>query len=168
MDRANLLEQLIALLDAHGIRYCVIGGVGVNAYTEPVITLDFDLVIATDQLQDAEKLLGQSFQVKRFAPSLNISALHSQLRVQIQTDSRYADFVTRAAPQRVLGLVMPIAQPQDILQGKIWAAQDPARRTSKYFKDLADIARLLEKFPELRPLVPDEILAVVDRRGRHG
>ena len=46
VDKANLLEQLIALLNAHGIRYCVIGGVAVNAYAEPLITLDLDLVIA--------------------------------------------------------------------------------------------------------------------------
>ena len=25
-DRADLLERLIALLEAHGVRYCVIGG----------------------------------------------------------------------------------------------------------------------------------------------
>jgi hypothetical protein len=44
------------------------------------------------------------------------------------------------------------------LRGKIWAAQDLSRRPSKRQKDLADIARLLEAYPELRDQVPKEIL----------
>ena len=34
-DHANLLESLIALLNEHGVKYCVIGGQAVNAYAEP-------------------------------------------------------------------------------------------------------------------------------------
>jgi len=37
--------------------------------------------------------------------------------------------------------------------------QDPGRRPSKRQKDLADIARLLEAYPELRRLVPEALLA---------
>jgi hypothetical protein len=32
MDHANLLEQVLALLAQHQIRYCIIGGQAVNAY----------------------------------------------------------------------------------------------------------------------------------------
>lgn len=56
---------------------------------------------------------------------------------------------------------LPLADPQDVLQGKIWAATGPARRASKRLKDLAGIARLLEVAPHLRLLVPDEILAKI-------
>jgi len=59
----------------------------------------------------------------------------------------------------VLGLVLPVASLEDVLTGKVWAAQDPGRRGSKRQKDLADIARLLEAYPELRSSVPEEILA---------
>jgi hypothetical protein len=59
----------------------------------------------------------------------------------------------------VLGLELPVASVEDVLQGKIWAAQDAGRRGSKRQKDLADIARLLEKYPELRRQVPQEIRA---------
>jgi hypothetical protein len=45
-----------------------------------------------------------------------------------------------------------------VLQGKVWAAGDETRRPSKRQKDLADIARLLEAFPELRASVPAAIL----------
>ena len=82
----------------------------------------------------------------------------SDLRVRFQTDARYAVFVDRAARQTVLGLVMPVASVEDVLQGKIWAAQDPARRASKRQKDLADIARLLETDPVLHPRVPADVL----------
>ena len=53
----------------------------------------------------------------------------------------------------------PRARIEDVLQGKVWAAQDLTRRSSKRQKDLADIARLLEARPDLRALVPGDVLA---------
>src|SRR5438876_6558275 len=96
MDRSNFLDHLIALLAEHGIRYCVIGGQGVNAYVEPLVSLDLDLVIAVDQLQAVESLLNAHFELVRFPHRLNIAAAGSDLRVQIQTDPRYFDFVDRS------------------------------------------------------------------------
>ena len=52
---------------------------------------------------------------------------------------------------------LPVANLEDVLQGKIWAALDPGRRGSKRQKDLADIARILEKYPEYHALVPQKI-----------
>lgn len=158
MDRANFLERLIALLKERGVRYCVIGGQAVNAYADPVVSLDLDLVVATDQLPEVEAFLSQEFQVERFPHSLNVSAQGSDLRVQLQTDPRYAPFLERASLKEVLGLTLPVAAIEDLLRGKVWAAQDKARRGSKRQKDLADIARLLEGYPELRRHVPQEIL----------
>jgi hypothetical protein len=48
---------------------------------------------------------------------------------------------------------------EDVLKGKIWAAQDPEGRASKRRKDLLDIERLVEAHPRLRGNVPPEILA---------
>jgi hypothetical protein len=160
MDEANLLEQIVAFLNQHRIRYCVIGGQGVNAYVEPVVSLDLDIAIVADQLEQVEVLLQTSaFEVKRFPHSLNLTLPGSDVRVQIQTDARYAAFPERAVERDVLGLTLPVATLPDILQGKVWAAQDPTRRASKRQKDLADIARLLEAYPELRAQVPEDILA---------
>jgi hypothetical protein len=159
VDRENLLERLIALLAEHGIRYCVVGGQAVNAYAEPVVSLDLDLAVAGDQLDYLESLLADSFSVKRFPHSLNVSLAGSDLRVQIQTDPRYATFPERASQREILGLVLPVAGLEDVLRGKVWAAQDPTRRASKRQKDLADIARLLESYPTLRDQVPEDILA---------
>jgi hypothetical protein len=159
MDQGNFLEGLIGLLDEHRIRYCVIGGQGVNAYAEPLVSLDLDLVVAVEQLADVERLLSERFHVEHFPPSVNVSAQDSQLRVQIQTDPRYFPFPERAAVREVLGLLVPVAAIEDVLAGKIWAAQDPERRASKRHKDLLDIERLIEGHPELRVLVPAELLA---------
>ena len=72
---------------------------------------------------------------------------------------RYFDFVARAEIQEVLGLPLPVARIEDVLQGKIWALQDSERRTSKRHKDLTDVTRILEAYPQLRSQVPAEILA---------
>ena len=47
LDHSNFRESLVALLEDHGIRYCITGGQGVNAYVEPLVSLDLDLVIAS-------------------------------------------------------------------------------------------------------------------------
>src|SRR5512146_3172453 len=109
MDQANLLERLLALFNEHGIQFCVIGGQAVNAYVEPLVSLDLDIVVAVHQLDEAEKLLSSHFTVKRFPHSLNISSASSDLRVQIQTDERYARFVEGATQRDVLGLQLPVA-----------------------------------------------------------
>jgi hypothetical protein len=162
MDRSDFLEDRIGLLNQHSISYCVIGGQGVNAYADPLVSLDLDLVVAVDQLQAAEKLLGGEFHIERFPHSLNVSAADSELRVQIQTDPAYFSFPDRAAIREVLGLSLPVAAIEDVLVGKIWAAQDPMGRSSKRRKDLLDIERLIEGRPHLRQLVPAEILARLD------
>ena len=159
MDQTNLLEQLISMLAEHEIQYCVIGGQAVNAYVEPLVSLDLDIVIAFRQLDQAVELLNPHFILERFPHSLNLSLSGSDLRVQIQTDERYASFVERASQREVLGLALPVADLRDILQGKVWAVQDPQRRGSKRQKDLADIARILEKYPELSERVPQTLRA---------
>lgn len=158
-DQTEFLNRTIELLTKHGIRYCVVGGQGVNAYAEPVVSLDLDIVIAVDQLLKAEQLLGQEFKVERFPHSLNISTAGSDLRIQVQTDPRYEAFLAGATVRDILGVALPVARLEDVLQGKIWAVLDPARRSSKRQKDLADIARLLEAYPHLRQRVPEQVLA---------
>ena len=154
MDRANFLEQLIGLLAENDIRYCIIGGQAVNAYVDPVASLDLDLVVVLDQLEEVETLLRRHFCVKKFAHCLDVSQPDSDLRVQIRTDLRHAKFVDRGSSREILGMSLPVAAAEDVLQGKIWATLDPERRASKRQKDLADIARLIETYPNLAVQVP--------------
>jgi hypothetical protein len=161
MDRSDFLERLLDVLTENGIRFCAIGGVGVNAYTEPVVTLDLDIAVALDDVDRAEQILGREFKVRRFEHSVNVSAPGSGLMVQIQTEPEYSAFVDRAQVREVLGLQLPVAAVEDVLQGKIWAAQERMRRPSKHLKDLSDIARLIEKYPELKKRVPSDVLVQI-------
>ena len=158
-DRTDFLGRLLDGLATRGIRYCVLGGQGVNAYVDPVVSLDLDIGIAVEHHKQVEEWLSREFEIERFAHSLNVSAPGSDLRVQLRTDPRYAPFVARATEREVLGFRLPVASLEDVLQGKLWAAQGSTRRPSKRQKDLADIARLLEAYPRLRQQIPPEILS---------
>jgi hypothetical protein len=155
-DRSDFLERILQLLEENSIRFCLIGSQAVNAYADPVVSLDLDIV-ALNQVDHAETLLAGSLSVERLAHSLNVTDTGSDLRVQIQTDPRYAGFVDRASMREVLGYMVPVSTIEDLLHGKTWAASDPSRRPSKRLKDLADIARILETRPELIEHVPLEI-----------
>ena len=153
-----MLGRLLTLFAENDIQFCVIGGQAVNAYADPVVSLDLDLVVTLGQLERVEGLLRHAFHVESYEHSLNASMYGSDLRVQIQTDPRYASLPGRAEIHEVLGVQLPVASLHDLLQGKVWAVLDETRRPSKRQKDLADISRLIEAHPELREHVPGEVL----------
>jgi hypothetical protein len=153
--RRDLLGLLLRLLRETEIDYCVIGGLAVNAYAEPVVSLDLDIVVVGSKIETltrAASLAG--CRVDRFEHSVNLSAEGSDLRIQVQTDPRYQDFLARAEERVVLGYRMRVAALEDVLQGKLWACNDTTRRASKRQKDVADILRLIEAHPALRERVP--------------
>ena len=158
MDDSDLLHDLISLVDENQAHYCVIGGQAVNAYAEPLVSLDLDIVIAAEDLARVEALCREVFTVERFPHSIILSKAESDLRVRIQTDPRYFTFPEHASLRNVLGIALPVARVEDVLQGKVWAVSDHTRRGSKRQKDLADIARLLDEHPSLREQVPTGIL----------
>jgi hypothetical protein len=156
--KRDILDWLLSSLGRLGAEYCVIGGLGVNAYVEPVVSLDLDVVVAASC---AEAVCGEAesagFRVERFEHSLRLSADDSDLRIQIQTDPRYQPFLTRAVSRGVLGYSMRVASLEDVFQGKLWAYLDASRRPSKRQKDLADIMRLTESHPALNSLLPSDV-----------
>ncbi|MFQ5707002.1 MAG: hypothetical protein ACE5HO_06095 [bacterium] len=154
-DQVDVLQKFLDLLSELGMDYCVIGGLAVNAYVEPVVSLDLDLVVAAGDIEKLRKAAPPMFSVKAFAHSLNLNSSQSDLRIQIQTDPRYQGFIAHATEKKVMGYDMKVAALEDVLQGKIWAYSDQHRRQSKRQKDLADIFRLVEAFPHLRALLPD-------------
>lgn len=157
-DDSDLLDRLITRLRESGVRYCVVGGQAVNAYVEPLVSLDLHLAVAAGDVARIESLFADPFRVERFPHSIDVSQAGSDLRVQFQTDERYTPFPERSQVRTVLGLELPVARIEDVLDGKVWAALDSSRRASKRQKDLADISRILESFPDLRDRVPKEIL----------
>lgn len=150
----DVLGPFLDSLNKAKVRFCVIGGLAVNAYTEPVVSLDLDIVVSARQLSKLTGLLPRAAKARKFAHSLNIELPGSDVRIQVQTDERYQAFLRRARKKSVLGYEMPVAHLHDVLQGKIWAALDESRRPSKRQKDLADILRLIEYKKDLAALLP--------------
>ena len=152
--RMDLVEVLLEILAETGADYCVIGGLAVNAYAEPVVSLALDLVVTSDRVDELVGILEQRFAVQRFPHSINVSSPSSDLRIQLQTDPKYQSFIAPASRRMVLGYEVSVAALEDVLQGKVWAFSDPTQRRSKRQKDLADIVRLVETHPHLIALLP--------------
>jgi hypothetical protein len=158
----DILQLFLDILGKTKATYCVVGGLAVNAYVEPVVSLDLDIVVDT---KDIDKVCTESatkgLKVERFEHSVNLSSSKSDLRIQIQTDSRYQEFISRSSSKEILGYKISVACLEDVLQGKVWAYLDEERRRSKRQKDLTDIMRLVEAYPSLESQLPADILKKV-------
>jgi hypothetical protein len=156
-DKSDFLDRFLALLRDKNIEYCVVDGLAANAYSEPLVTLDCDVVVVASRLAELEEAARNICRVEQFEHSLNLSDKRSGVRIQIQTDPRYQSFISRSTKREVLERMLPVATIDDLLQGNIWAFQDATRRSSKHQKDLVDIARLIEVHPALAAKVPEDI-----------
>ncbi|MGA8026738.1 MAG: hypothetical protein WB992_06300 [Bryobacteraceae bacterium] len=155
---ATDFAQVIAACESIG-SYCLIGGLAVNCYVEPVYTLDVDLVIIARGLSEAAAhLRNEGFTIVIHENSTNANRPGSDLRVQFTTDMRYQEFVSRAEVRDVLGQPVQVARLEDVTQGKLWAYADPSRRLSKRKKDELDLIRLAEKYPKLKAHYPRGLL----------
>lgn len=163
--KEDVLRDFLAHLEQRKIAYCAVGGLAVNAYAEPVVSLDLDVVVEAARLHTLLPQLREYCTVEEHAHSVNLGFRASDLRIQIQTDPRYQEFLSRAVPKVVLGYAMPVAAMEDVIQGKVWAALDESLRPSKRQKDLADILRLVEAKPALAALLPAPLRKKLFARG---
>ena len=113
-DRSDLLGSVVRSRGDARIPFCVVGGQAVNAYVEPLVSLDLDLAVAEGRVEEAVAALGPAVRVERFPHSVNLASDGSDLRVQFQTDGRYAAFVERASERDVLGVRLPVAAVEDV------------------------------------------------------
>jgi len=155
--------RVIAACESFG-PYCLIGGLAVNAYVEPVYTLDADLVVISASLSKLSAYLQeQGFKIETHPHSLNALAPGSQLRIQFTTDERYQAFLSRSVEAEVLEIRVRVASLENVTQGKLWAYSDPRRRLSKRKKDELDLIRLAEAYPALKSTYPDDLRSLIDR-----
>lgn len=160
---ASDFARLIQACELFG-PYCLIGGLAVNCYVEPVYTLDADIVVVTSNLPKLSTYLrDRGFNTEEHPHSVNARAPGSQLRIQFTTDERYQEFLARAAEADVLGVRVRVACLEDVTRGKLWAYGDPQRRLSKRKKDELDLIRLAEAHPELVSLYPGELRDQLNR-----
>jgi hypothetical protein len=116
------------------------------------------MVVAMDEVEEVCKAAKRSgLRIEKFEHSVNLTSHKSDLRIQLQTDVRYQEFISRSKTKEILGYRMKVAIMEDVLQGKIWAYMDEQRRKSKRQKDLADIMRLVEAYPALERWIPSGI-----------
>jgi hypothetical protein len=140
--------------------YCLIGGLAVNCYVEPIYTLDADIVVVNANLEELLRYLqGDGFVIEVHTNSLNAKRPASELRIQFTTDPRYQDFLSRAEEHEVFGLSVRVARLEDVARDELWAYGDPQRCRSKRKKDELDLIRLAEKYPTLERLYPAELMA---------
>ena len=161
-SKEDIIQIFLDGLSTVDSDYCVIGGLAVNAYTDPVVSLDLDIVVAVTNIEAVCETVESHFKIEHFPHSINMTSDKSDLRIQLQIDQRYQDFIPRATMHTVLGYEMNVASMEDVLQGKIWAYSDEQRRKSKRQKDLADIIRLIEDHPNLTRQLPDSIRKIIE------
>lgn len=160
---ATDFHRLIEACESFG-PYCLIGGLAVNCYVEPIYTLDADIVVIAGRLSELTAYLAEhGFQSEKHPHSVNAQAPGSDLRIQFTTDERYQAFLTRSVEAEVLGIRSKVACVEDVVRGKLWAYNDPQRRLSKRKKDELDLIRLAEAYPALKSLYPSELQEQLDR-----
>jgi len=145
--------QMASILARHG-PWCLIGGLAVNCYVEPVYTVDADIVVVAENLARVRENLSSD------------SNGGSKLQIHFMQDDRYQNFIARAKPREVLGQIVPVADLKEIVQGKVWGRNDAERRLSKRKKDELDLIRIAEAYPQMRRLIPDEIVAQLGDAGK--
>jgi len=160
-SKSDVVQVFLNALAELGAEYCAIGGLAVNAYVEPVVSLDLDMVIASKDIEKVCDAVEKEFSMERFAHSVNLTSAQSDLRIQLQTDPRYQDFLPNATVREVLGYQMKVAALEDVFEGKIWAYSDETRRRSKRQKDLADILRIVEAYPALEEKLPASLRKMI-------
>jgi hypothetical protein len=156
----NDFQATVELLERLGEPWCLIGGLAVNAYCEPVYTADADFVVVASQLEFVcAELAGLGFSISHHRFWVNAHLPGSGLVIQFTTDERYQDFLGRATSAETLGVQCRVAALPDLFQGKLWAAADPERRPSKRLKDELDLVRVAETYPDYVPLLPPALRA---------
>ena len=163
-EKSDIIQTFLDILSKTGSRYCIIGGLAVNAYVEPVVSLDMDIVAAVENVGAICKAaIEHGLKVEEFEHSVNITSAGSDLRIQLQADLRYQRFVPVGQDRNVLGYMMKVARIEDVLEGKVWAYMDKEQRRSKRQKDLADIFCIIEKFPKLQASLPQTLREELDK-----
>ncbi len=156
--------RLVNCLERADIAWCAIGGVAVNHWAvEPMVTQDVDFVVAAESIEKAVALLeAEGFSFSRFEWSVHFKG-SSKVSMQLSTEDFYRDFADRAVPADVHGILLRVASLRDTLAGKIKAWNATERRQSKRIKDLGDISRLVEAYPELWNELPTTLKEQIDR-----
>src|SRR5260370_26714300 len=105
--------RVVQILNQHG-PWCLIGGLAVNCYVEPVYTLDADIVIVSKELERIKpELSAAGFAVQEFPHSLNATMPGSQFTIQLRFEQRYQEFPRTATLTSILSTDVFVASLTD-------------------------------------------------------
>ncbi len=157
------LRAVIAVLEASGTAYAVIGGIAVQLHSEePRTTLDVDVAVRRFADIPRDALVAAGFTHEgRHPHSDNWRAPGTAPRPQrtaIQfsaEDIGIDDAIARARSVDAGGFTLRVASPADLLVLKLAAAEEPTRRPVKRRQDLLDVVMLAEQYAEAVRAVPD-------------
>jgi hypothetical protein len=77
--KLDIIQMLLDILAETGSRYCLIGGLAVNAYVEPVVSLNLDIVAAIENIEAICKAAKErGFRVERFEHSVDLTSESSE------------------------------------------------------------------------------------------
>jgi hypothetical protein len=160
--KEHALRTVVAVLEATGTTYALIGGVAMQLYSrEPRTTLDVDLaVVRYDAIPRAALAKAGFTHEGRHPHSDNWRAPGSGPRSQrtaVQFSSEDVGIesaVSRARRVDVGGFALRLASPEDLLVLKLAAAEEPRRRPAKRRQDLLDIITLVEEHPSAASAIP--------------
>ncbi|MGA3122412.1 MAG: nucleotidyl transferase AbiEii/AbiGii toxin family protein [Polyangiaceae bacterium] len=157
------LREVIAVLEATGTAYAVIGGIAMQIHSpEPRTTLDIDLAVRSFAEVPSDALAKAGFVHEgRYAHSDNWRAPGNGPRgerVPVQFSAEDVGIHEAIARARVVdagGFRLRVAAPFDLLVLKLAAAEEPRRRPTKRLQDMTDIVLLSKEFPEVAAAFPD-------------
>lgn len=160
------LVALAQTLDAHAVRWAIIGGVAAQVrLAEPRTTLDIDVAVARRAELPIAALQAAGFRhTGAFAHSDNWIG-PGDVPVQFADDAALAGAIDRATRVALRACSLPIIAAEDLLRTKIAAARDPGRRRSKRLRDQADAVALVEQEPGLADGLSAEERAWLDALG---
>jgi uncharacterized protein (DUF1330 family) len=130
-ELAALAQKIGAILERHGLRYHLTGGVVASHYGESRNTQDVDIVVEMDACKDQQSLfqeLKKEFYVDQGAfdeaiqmkSMFQVLDIDSMLRADIYTTSVLPSRFERVVKTEIVdGVSLPIASPEDAILSKL-------------------------------------------------
>lgn len=137
------LRELHAALQSHGIHYCVIGGVAVNAHGVVRATHDLDLMLAKSDAAKAHNVVTQ-LGYETIDPGAEIASyVRGRTRLDVLLAQRPTTQALLARAQTIDfgGTMIAVVPLEGLLGLKIQAFNDDPRRL-KDLQDIIDLVRL--------------------------
>jgi len=158
------LALLIRILSEVDVPYVVVGGIALQVHQQdPRTTLDIEIAVVARTGIPRERLEAVGFRESgRHAHTDNWVAPEGT-RIQFTDDPAVVPAVERAVVVRIRHLELRVLRVSDLLDEKVRAGRDAARRRSTLIQDLADAQSLIEQNPELERELTREQRELLDR-----